>query len=299
MYSAKLKVGNVIAVYGVRPSAGASTLAAMTASVLAARGEKTLLLSTDADIPYDAVSLLSDEIADNHMDELVVLENSNGLNAERMADYITFLTDNLGYIRASAKLTRLTKDAARTINNIVDMACYDFRYVVVDIGYASTPYANAILQKADLVMHALGQDSKSIASAVSFYKHGGFGEEKYTVPILTDYIPDIPGDAKSLGKALDVEEVFSIAHSASVFKACASRNIASFVYKGVRRKGGLFGGLGRKSKGEADEAAVGTLDEICDLIMKALEDSTSETFAALTNMRPGDATNAAQQEGWN
>ena len=268
MYSAKIKIGKVIAVYGARPSVGASTLAAMTASLLAAKGDKTLLLSTDPDIPFDAISMLSDEISENHMDELVALENSTGIDIDRFQDYVTYLTDNLGYIRASANLNRITKNPSRTMNNIIDAACYSFTYVVVDIGYASSSYATALLRNCDLIVHALGQDAKSVSQVAQFYGHNGFGEDMFVVPIVMGYLDDLPADLPYLEKKLGIGDVFAIYHDDEVYRAGAHRKIANFVYKGVNKKGGLFGF--KKKKDTEDVTAVDELAEICGLITDAL-----------------------------
>lgn len=274
MYTTNVKVGRSIAVYGVRPNTGTSTLAAMTASLLAARGERTLLLSTDSDIPYDAVSMLSDEITENHLDELTVLENSNGLAPGRMDDYVTFLTDNLGFLRASTNMTRLTKNPARTISNIIDIACYDFHYVVVDIGFAATQYANAVIQSCDMVMHTLGQDPKSISAAADIYKHNGFGKDKLVVPIVVNFRDDVPANTDAMAKQLGVDEVFAIYHDDDVYKAGAGRKTASYVHKGVKKKGGFLGL--RKKKNEDDTTAVDELGRVCDLIVGALNGNEKE-----------------------
>lgn len=274
MYSAKVKFGKAIAVYGVRPSVGTSTLAAMTASLLAAGGERTLLLSSDPDIPFDAISMLSCEISENHMDELVALENSAGVSSDNLDDYVTFLTENLGYIRASANLNRITKTPSRTLNNIIDAACYKFQYVVVDLGFSSSSYANAVISGCDLIMHVLGQDIKSVASAAQFYNHNGFGEDALVVPIVQDYLDDVPADLAYLEKKLNVGEIFAIYHDDEVYRAGSHRNLANFVYKGVNRKSGLFGL--KKKKSDEDVTAVDELQSVCNLITHALTNDSAE-----------------------
>jgi hypothetical protein len=269
LYVAKVKVGNIIAVHGARPSVGTSTIAAMTAAMLAARGEKTLLLSTDSDVPFDAVSMSSDIISESHMDELVMLETSTGLTPDDLVDYVTFVSDELGVIQAATNLTRISKSPARTLINIIDNACYEFRYIVVDIGYANTPYANQIYQHSDLVMHILGRDAKTISQVAEFYHRGGFGEDKLSVPIIAGYTEDYPIDIRALEKKLDVEEIFTIGFCDDIYKTCVSRNLTDYVYKCVKRKGGLFNL--KKKKVEEDVTPVDELTAICNLMIPALK----------------------------
>ena len=276
MYNAAMKVGNLILVHGCRPSVGTSTLAAMTASFLSFNGEKTLLLTTDADAPFDAVSMLSSDIADDHMDELVVLENSNGLTENNLDDYISTLTNNLGYLRASTKLSRLTKDPARTVQRIVDTAMYSYRYVVVDIGYDYTSYADVLLKKSDLVLHVLGQDPKGLARAQEIYARGGFGENTFMVPVVADFIDDATADVKSIGKQLKIDTLFTLDHDADIYKAVQSRDVAGFVQKNTKKKTGFLSSLmGKKrTKNSADDDSY--IDELGQLISKITQALTPE-----------------------
>lgn len=236
MYSANIKVGSSIAVCGCRPGIGTSSTAAMLASMLAARGEKVLLLSTDASFPYDAVSLLSDDIENSHMDELVVLENSTGVTPENLEDYLTAITSNLCYIRASARLDQLTNNAAKTLNHIVDAACYSFRYVVIDIGYNHSPYVSQITEAADLILYAVSQDKKSIESVRSFYSHDGFGADSTVLTVVPNCENDVYASASKIAKRIGADEVFPLYHSAEWDKAVYTRNIAGFAYKTVKRQ---------------------------------------------------------------
>lgn len=271
MYNTKIRVGSVIVVYGTRAAAGASTLAAMTAALFAAHGEKTLLLSTDPDIPFDAVSMLSDEVSENHMDDLAVLENSNGLDAEKLNDYVSYLTDNLAYLRASAPMNKLTKMPAKTVRNIIDIACYEFRYVVVDVGYAATPYVDAIISIGDLVVHALTQDPKYLQTVGSFYKQGGFGEDKFVVPIVMGYNDESFFDIKWMKKHLGMDEVFCVHADECVSKACGERKIASFAYKFTKKPKTKFFGFGKKTAAEDEEPGViDELNTIREMIFEAL-----------------------------
>lgn len=258
MYSANIKVGSSIAVCGCRPGIGTSSTAAMVASMLAARGEKVLLLSTDAAFPYDAVSLLSDDIENSHMDELVVLENSTGVTPENLGDYITAITSNLCYIRASARLDQLTNNAAKTLNHVIDAACYDFRYVVIDIGYNHSPYSAQITEAADLILYAVGQDKKSIESVRSFYSHDGFGEDSMVLTVVPNCENDVYASAARIAKRIGADEVFPLYHSAEWDKAVYTRNIAGFAYKAVKRRkqddAGFFSKLfGRKKEAPPSE----------------------------------------------
>ncbi len=268
MYNTPLKVGKFLCVHGVCPGVGTSTIAAMTASLFAAQGQKTLLLSTDADPPYDGASILSSDIIDNHLDELIALENSNGLTQEKLGDYVSYLSNNLGYLRASSRLSRLTKDAAKTINHIVEIACYDFQYVILDVGFSHTTYYTGILKNADLVIHVLGQNPKSIVKAKDLYAHGGFGEDVFMVPVVADYIDSLPLTLKAMEKQLKVDEVFAIHHDNDVYKSVYTRDIAGFVFKN-KKKGGFLG-FSKKKKDESDTTAIDELEEICNLIEKAL-----------------------------
>ncbi len=268
MYSTSLKIGNSIAVYGSRASIGASSLAAMTASLLAAHGEKVLLLSTDADTPFDGVSLLSGEISDNYLDELIVLENNNGLTPKKLNDYVLYLTDNLGYLRASTKLTNLTKDAGKTIANILEIACFEFRYVILDIGFMHTFYAEDILNKVDMIIHVLSQDEKTLNKAKLLYDKSFCGN-KFVVPIIPNFNSEMPISLKKIAKILSVDRVFSIQNNSELFKAVTDRNIATWVYKNSKPSNGLFSGLRKKNK-TPEVTPLDELTEVCNLIQEAL-----------------------------
>ena len=275
MYSNKLKVGDIIVVSGFRPSAGTSTAAAMIASTMAARGEKVLLLTLDSDQPFDGPSLLSNDTVDCHLDEMIVLENSNGLNDGNVEDYVSFVTPELGYTRASAKVARITKDPSRTMCHIMDIACYQFRYVILDMGFANivdpTPYYN----KAALVVSLLTQDGKSVQAAKNFFKADQFGEDKFVVPVIADFMEDLSCDDAFYEKQLKHDCVFAMNHDPAVYDACAKRDIANFVYKNMKLKnnGGksLFGKK-KQTDGEVEglNPTVAAYDVICDKIAEAL-----------------------------
>ena len=276
MYSTSQKIGNSITVCGCRPSVGTSTTAAIIASLLATRGEKTLLLTTDADAPFDAVSMLSSDIEKTHLDELVILENSNGLTPEALNDYTTNVTENLAYLRASTRLTRLAKDAAKTINHIIDVAQHNYRYVVLDVGYTYTNYTPNILQQTDLIVHVLGQDPKSIAQVSDSYTRMNFGEGKFVVPVFADFDDYIPVSLNNICKSLNVNEVFPIHRDDDIYRAVQNRNIAGFVYRQTQRKTGIFGFKKKKQKEEDRVSAVDELSNICDLITTALNNGEDD-----------------------
>jgi MinD-like ATPase involved in chromosome partitioning or flagellar assembly len=266
MYNTDMKIGNSIVVYGCRAGVGSSTLAAMTASLLAAKGEKTLLNTSDADQPFDAVSILSSDIIENQMDDLVILENSNGLTTQRLVNYVQSLTDTLGYLRASSRLTRITKNPARTINNIVETACYEYRYVVLDLSASNPSYAGEVLTKCDAIMHVLTQEPKSLAKVKILYNNNDFGQNQLVLPVVMGYVDQFPITDKQISKYLKTDAM-TISYDYDVFKAYKNRDIAGFVYKKVNKGNGLLGGF-MKKKSELDMSSVEELSGICDLLTK-------------------------------
>ncbi len=254
MYKNNLKIGDIILVSGLRPGVGTSTSAAMLASVLSARGEKTLLLSLDSDVPFDAASLLSDDAADDHLDEMVVLENSNGLNDSNIQDYVTFITENLAYSKSSTKISRLTKDPARTINHIMDIACYQFRFVVLDMGYANIVDPSLYYEKASLVLFHLTQDGKGVATARDYFKQEPFGDNMYVVPLIANFVEELSFDDAYFEKLLKFDCVFAMNHDPELFDMCNKRDIANFCIKNIKEKtsGGKQGLFGRKKKMAVD-----------------------------------------------
>lgn len=274
MYINKLKVGDIILVSGFRPCVGTSTAAAIIAADLAYRGEKTLLITMDADIPYDAVSLLSDDVMDNHLDEMVVLENSNGLTDENIEDYVTAVTDTLFYCRGSSRIGRMTKDPVSTLNHIMDIACYQFRYVVLDMGYENVTDPKQFYARGNVVVNILSQDLKSQKQAKDYYKMDQFGADMYVVPVIADFHEALPADDGFYEKELKMDCVFAMNNDPEVYAACAKRDIANFVYKNLKMKkgggGGLFGGR-KKGDGEGTcNPTVQGYDLICEKLCKVL-----------------------------
>lgn len=268
MFNTNAKIGKTIAVCGCRQGAGTSTVAALTASLLAAKGNRVLLLSTDADIPYDAVSMLSGDVAENYLDEVIALETSNALTSEKLSNYIQFLSDNLGYLRASTKIPKLTKTASKTINNIINMACYTFQYIVVDISNTHTiGYGGDLVNKADLIIHTIRQDHKVLYQVAQSYKDQ-FGKDKFVVPVITDYDEYIPITPQKIAKILNVDEVFPIHRDSSIFKAVATRTVASLSYKKSRKN--VLSGLFKKPNDAEEITAIDEVSHICDLVEQAL-----------------------------
>lgn len=284
MYGNKLKVGDIIVVSGFRPCVGASTAAAMIAATLACKGEKTLLLTTDPGQPYDAASMLSDDIIDSHLDDMILLENSNGLNEGNIQDYVTQVTENLSYCRPSGKITRMAKDPEMSLNHIMDIACYQYRFVVLDLGYSMTIDPMRIYNKANLVVNVLGQDPKSVNYAKEYYKQDNFGKDKFVVPVIADFHEDLPVDDGYYEKALKFDCVFAMNHDAAMYAACQKRDIATFVQKGMKQRAAAVksgGGIGRFKKSKEpdvpvqDEVTGGNptvngYSMVCDKIMGAL-----------------------------
>lgn len=265
MYKSHFRVGRLITVYGCRPRVGTSTMAALIAASMADRGEKTLLITTDSDIPDDAVSILSSDIETNSLDELVVLETSNGLTDENLKDYVTGLNDNLFYLRTSAKLTKLTKDPARTIDHIVEKACYDYAYVVLDLSSDSGSYAMPVLAKSDLVVLTIGQDHKSMMRARDIYHAGGFGDDHFLVPVMTGYVDGLFPSAKTVEKLTKADRLFQVDFSDRIANMAYDRDLANFVPKPTKRRFLNWG------KDDAEESlAHAQLAELCDLIQQAL-----------------------------
>lgn len=55
-----------------------------------------------------------------------------------------------------------------------------------------------------LIVHALGQDAKSVSQVAQFYGHNGFGEDMFVVPIVMGYLDDLPADLPYLEKKLGI-----------------------------------------------------------------------------------------------
>lgn len=274
MYEQSFKFGQAIIVSGSRSCVGTSTAAAMIASTLANGGEKVLLLTTDYTHPTDATSLLSDAVVENHMDELVALENSSGLTPENLEDYTTYLTDNLAYTRLSTKLSSITRDVPRTLSRIMDTACRVYRYVVLDLDYQSAVYLRKLSEQADIVALMFGQDFHSLAVAKAMKAQEQSDTGALLVPVLMNALEDIPFNDELLAKSIGADMAFTIEHDAEVYKAAQKRDIAGFVARGKNKAGlkGLF--KKRSADDEPESAAQVSFKGLCDLIKEALAAET-------------------------
>ncbi len=272
MQNTMRKIGSIILVHGVRPRVGTSTAAAMIASLLAAHGERTVLISSDADLPFDATSILSDDVSTNHLDELLVMSTSVGVNKERLGDCVSMITDNLGYIRCSSRVTDLTPDPVTSLTVILQTGCYDFRYVVMDVGYGYSPFAEHLFKCSDVIVHVLAQDQKCLNIAASMYQNHAFPDDTFVIPLLMGYDGEMPGRPAVISKASGGAEVFEISRDPSVAKAADVRDIASFVSRNLGHRSGLFSR--RKKEGE-NPSAVEEMNTLVELMMSAINDQNS------------------------
>ena len=70
--------------------------------------------------------------------------------------------------------------------NVIDKACKDYRYVIVDIGFSTTPYAERLIEASDLMLHLVTQEPKVLAKTEADYTGGRFGT-KLVAPIVMNY----------------------------------------------------------------------------------------------------------------
>ncbi|NLT13852.1 MAG: hypothetical protein GXY05_05870, partial [Clostridiales bacterium] len=251
MYEQNLKFGQTIIVCGSRPCVGTSTAASIIASYFAAKEDKTLLLSTDYNHPYDAISLLSDIVADYYMDEMVALENSSGLTPGNFDDYASYVSDNLAYSRLSTKLSGITKDVGRTLARILDTACRVYRYVVLDLDYQSIGLIQKLVQQPGVIVYLFGQDFQSLKTAEAIAERNAEETAAVMLPVLMNCMSDIPVNEATLNKIFKSDVSASIEHDTEIFKSAQKQDIAEFVFRGVSGKqSGLKALFKRKSESE-------------------------------------------------
>lgn len=272
MYEQNLKFGQAVIVCGSRPCLGTSTAAAMLSAAFTNGGDQTLLISTDYVHPYDAPSLLSDIITDNYMDELIALENSNGLTPENLNDYTGTVNDMLAYTRLSTKIGAITRDTTRTLEHILDIACRVYRYVVLDLDFANTMYLNRLSEQADAVVYLFGQDFQSMKTAKSLTEHNSVSDNAIMFPVLMNRLPDIPINEESLGKILNTDSVMVIEHDPEVFKASQKRGIADFMCRGCVRHSGIK--MLFKRPDEEESIAHASVLTLCKTMKNALVNRT-------------------------
>ncbi len=270
MQSVMRKIGSVILVHGIRPRVGTSTTAAMIASLLAAHGERTVLISSDADLPFDATSILSDDVSVNHLDELLVMSTSVGVDKERLGDCVTMLSDSLGYIRCSTRVTDLTPNPVNSLTSILQTGCYDFRYVVMDVGFSYSPFAEHLFKCSDIIVHVLGQDQKCMALAETMYRNHVFPDNAFVIPLLMNYDAALPSKPGVITKASGGAEVFEISHDPMVAKAADVRDIATFSARNLNRRGG--GLFSFRKKNEETPSAVGEMNAVVEQMMAAVDE---------------------------
>ena len=273
MYEQSFKFGKAIIVCGSRPCVGTSTAAAMMAATFANGGDKTLLLSTDCKHPMDAISLLSDTVVENYMDEMVALENSSGLNAENFSDYVSHAADNLAYTRLSTKLGTITRDVTRTLSHIIDVACHIYHYVLLDLDYPSAIYLHKLSEQVNLVTYLFGQDFRSLAAAKALQaQERGQDSDAVMLPVLMNYLSDLPMDDSTFAKAVCADSALIIEHDPEMFKAAQKRELADFVFRSGN-KTGLKGFFKKKSASDEPESTVfASVSAICGLIKAVLNE---------------------------
>lgn len=265
MQSSTPKIGSLIVVHGSRPCVGTSTMAALTAATLAHQGSKVLLLTTDPDAPFDSASILSSDVTDCHLNELVALTNANRLTSKTLNDYVTFLTEDLAYLRPSSPLEGMSSKPGNLLLAILSVACENFHYVVVDVDYIKTPYATKLTGAADLVIHVLGQDEKSICYAKAAYKEKALGEDGLLLPVVANCYDGLPTQPKAIEQHLKIGEVFSVPANNDVFEAVRLRSIYDLVVHQKKRTG-LFGGRRRNT----ENLALSQIANLCVLMKDAL-----------------------------
>ncbi len=259
------KMGRFIVVHGSRPCVGTSTVAALTASTLASKGHQVLLITTDPDAPFDSVSTLSHEASECYLNELVALSMSGAISNKVFSSYVSRLTDNFAYLRPSSPLEGMAYKPGDALLNIINVACENFNFVVVDVDYLKSSYATQLTKAADLVIHILGQDAKSIRLAKTAYHDKALGEDGYILPVVCNFRDDLPTGLKQIEKELAIGAISCIHADNEIFEAGRTRNMYDLAAK-PQKKRGLFGG-----KRHADQnMALIEISDLCNLIQDAL-----------------------------
>lgn len=280
MYATLEQKGKVITVWGDTVGNGnVSTTAALLAAEFAAKEKKTLMLSTDLG-PYDGVSVLSDLIVDNEMDNLLILASSGGLKSpEEMLPYVTEVSDYLSCLKGTNEFEKISVSAVAGLKKIIQMASYQFDYIVIDVYGTKSSISDMLVSLADLVVFCATQNKKhldTIDASMIFTKDLA---EKDAIVVLTKYqIYDFM-PIKQLEKDLNVSGIYTISDDDEVHQAVCNRNIADYVFNGVA--GVVRGFLGIKKKAAEKPIVIEELDEITSDIEAAFKEQAEDLAAEM------------------
>lgn len=244
MYSARPKIGKVIAVWSCINGLGStSTTAAMIASRLSASGpedRRVLMYSTDSG-PYGGAQILSPAVQDNNtMGNLLLVTLAGGLQSD--ADLKSFtigLTKNLDALCSSGKA--ISDETVSAYRKMIDRAATLYDYVVVDAAGELDAMTSMVLAKADIVMLCVSQNMKHLTT---------LNQKKVTttLPVLADkncgviitrYSPLPYLDTKQVCKMLSCSDVFLLSEDMAIHKnvcQCTVLDFVSGLYKGIAGK---------------------------------------------------------------
>lgn len=264
MYSTVEKTATIIAVWADAASTGCtSTTAALVAAKLAGREKRVLALSTDKK-PYNGVSVLSDALTENTMDDLLILASSGGLNTPAdFTPYATSVSDFLDVLKGSGEFEKISTNATVGVQKIINMAASLYDFIVIDVQGARSQMADALIRAADIVLCCISQDMNHVDKLLSDSVFTQYLADKSAMCIVTNYQIFDFFDLKFIEKTLGVDGLLTLSCDDEVHKAVCTKSVAAFVFGSG---GGVLKGLFRR-KSSSESVALEELNEIADTLI--------------------------------
>lgn len=231
MYATVEKSGWLLAVWGDATGVAAvSTTAALLASGLAAREKKTLVITTDPG-PYDAVSICSELVQENSLDDLLILASSGGLRtADDFTAYPVNISEYLSCLRGSGDLTRISISAADGLARILDMARGIYDFIIVDLYGKRGVITDRVLSEADLVVMCVSQNRKHIEKIIGDGVLTAVLQEKPTMMVITKFQVYPFFDMKQEEKLLKTKGCYRLSEDDDIYRAVGEQDVANYVF---------------------------------------------------------------------
>jgi pilus assembly protein CpaE len=209
------KDGALIVTHGLAGGTGATTLAVNLAWELANVDKKNppSVCLLDLDLQYGAVATFLDLPRREAVYEM--LSDTEGMDEEIFGQSLQTFEDRLHVLTAPADMLPLDLISAEDVSRILDMACNQFDYVIVDMPSTLVQWSETVLNNAHIYFAMLELDMRCAQNALRF-KRALQSEElpveklRYVMnraPKFTDLSAKsrVKRMAESLGISIDVQ----------------------------------------------------------------------------------------------